>query len=92
MVDKSFICIIKDGTYRHPIYYCQGGQPQLLEYCPIEELNETLNHYAQTYNVNNVVLDGHIPLMAGIRDQIYHENIAKYGYNTLNIEISRKDN
>lgn len=93
MDNKSFMCIIKDGIYRHPIYYCQGfgTPPQLLEYCPIVELGDTLNHYANMYNVYDVVLDGHISYMAGIRETIYHENIMKYGENKLNIIIARKD-
>lgn len=93
-MDKCFYCIIKDGVYRHPIYFCQGMgglEPQLLEYCPIAELGDTLNRYANTYNVWNVVLDGIPSFMAGIREQIYHDNIAKYGENKLNITYVKKE-
>lgn len=94
MDNKSFMCIIKDGIYRHPIYFCQGPgiPPQLLEYCPIEELGTTLNHYANMYNIYNVILDGHTSYMAGIKEIICHENIQKYGENKLNIIIARKEN
>lgn len=91
MTDKTFMCIIKDGIYRHPIYLCQGGEPKLLEYCPINELAETLTHYSNIYNIENVVLDGHTSFMAGIRENIYHENMMKYGNRKLNIIIARKD-
>lgn len=87
---KCFICIIKEGIYRHPIYFCQGAEPILLEYVPINELGEALNHYSNMYNVYDVMLDGNTGFMAGIRDQIYHENIQKYGNNSLNIDITRK--
>lgn len=93
MINNAFLCIIKDGIYRHPIYLCQGMglEPKLLEYCPIGELGETLNHYSNMYKINNVILDGHTGFMAGIRENIYHENIMKYGENKLNITISGKE-
>ena len=93
MINNSFLCIIKDGLYRHPIYLCRdtGLEPKLLEYCPIKELGEVLSRYANTYNINDVILDGHPSFMAVIRDTIYHENIMKYGEKKLNIIIARKD-
>lgn len=93
MINNAFLCIIKDGLYRHPIYLCQntGVEPKLLEYCPIDELGEVLSRYANTYNINDVILDGHPSFMTGIRETIYHENIMKYGENKLNIIIARKD-
>lgn len=93
MENKTFLCIIKDGVYRHPIYFCQGPglEPQLLEYCPITELSESLSHYSNIYNTYNVLLDGHPSYMTGIKEIINHENIQKYGINKLNITVLRKD-
>lgn len=92
MVDNGFICIIKEGVYRHPIYYCQGGgQPQLIQYCPINELSEVLNAYSNTYQTNKVYLDGIPAFMYGIKEQIQYETLNKYGYNNLDIEVIRKD-
>lgn len=93
MDKQCFYCIIKEGLYRHPIYFCRGVglEPELLEYCPIAELGDTLNRYADTYKVYDAVLDGHPSFMAGIRSQIYHDNAAKYGENKLNITYVKKE-
>lgn len=87
MGDKALICIIKDNTYRHPIYFTQGTEPKLIGYVPVEELSEELSRYSSIYQTNKVILDGNRNYMAGIREIINHENIAKYGINNLDIQI-----
>jgi hypothetical protein len=91
MVNNGFICIINEGTYRHPIYYCNNGEPQLVEYCPIEEMSDELERYSQIYNTNNVYLDGQHSFILGVKEQIKTNIVSKYGKNNLNIELLREE-
>lgn len=89
--NNTIICMISgEGAYRHPLYYVpkEPQGPILLEYCPIEELDEALNRYSQIYNTNEVFLEGNREFVKGIKEIIMHNNITKYGHNTLNIRVT----
>lgn len=90
MVENSLICIINDGTFRHPLYHCVNGTPSLIGYFPIAELSDELHTYSNVYHTNEVYLDGHHSFLLGVKEQIKNESMAKYGENHLNINFLRE--
>ena len=88
--NNTIICMIHGGTYRHPIYYITKEEqgPVFLEYCTIDDLDETLNKYSEVFNTKEVFLDGSRDFALGIKKIIMDNNITKYGHNTLNIRVT----
>ena len=87
MAKEEIVCLINEGLYKHPVFLRKENCFNLLQYCSLDELNDSVHLYSKEHNTNNVHLEGDRIFVAGIKKQMERDYITKYN-ETLNITIT----
>ena len=84
---KKIVAIIKPFEIKQKVFVYEDGQEIASTEAALDELNETILSYANTYEVNSVDFAGPKKYNSGLAQELEQYELVKYNVNNIDINI-----
>ena len=84
---KKIVAIIKPFEAKQKVFVYEDGQEIASTEVILDELNETILSYANTYEVNSVDFTGPKKYNSGLAKELEQYELVKYNVNNIDINI-----